>query len=131
MLDARTVSVSVNRPWRELYEAIWRPECFPRWASGLSRSTLQPEGDAWTAQGPEGPVRIHFTGHNAFGVMDHFVDTGDGSVIHVPMRVVPNGAGAEVMLTLFRQPGMTDEQFEADFAWMRRDLQALRDWAGG
>lgn len=42
------------------------------------------------------------------------------------MRVVPNGDGSEVVFTLFRQPGMTDEQFAADAAWVAKDLAALK-----
>ena len=45
MHEARTVSVSIARPWEEVYEAIWRPEDFPKWASGLSASPLVRDGD--------------------------------------------------------------------------------------
>ena len=58
MHEARTVSVSIARPWEEVYEAIWRPEDFPKWASGLSASPLVREGDRWTAAGPDRPVRV-------------------------------------------------------------------------
>jgi hypothetical protein len=126
MHEARTVSVSIARPWEEVYEAIWRPEDFPKWASGLSASPLVRDGDWWSATGPEGPVRIRFTGRNAFGVMDHRVDPGTGPEVHVPMRVVPNGGGAEVLVTLFRRPGMSDEAFAADAEWVLRDLLALK-----
>lgn len=61
--------------------------------------------------------------------MDHFVETGDGREVHVPLRVIENGDGAEVMLTLFRQPGMNDEDFARDAKWITRDLRALRDYA--
>ncbi len=61
--------------------------------------------------------------------MDHFVETGDGREVHVPLRVIENGDGAEVMLTLFRQPGMSDEDFARDAKWITRDLRALRDYA--
>ena len=44
----------------------------------------------------------------------------------VPMRVVANGEGAEVLLTIFRQPGMSDEKFGEDTQWVRRDLEALK-----
>jgi hypothetical protein len=131
MLPARTYSISVNRDWRELYEAIWQPEIFPRWASGLTESDLRREGEGWMADGPDGPIVIRFTPHNAFGVMDHFIETGDGQQIHIPLRVIQNGDGAEVMLTLFRQPGMTDETFARDAKWIARDLRALRDFAKG
>ncbi len=45
------------------------------------------------------------------------------------LRVIENGDGAEVMLTLFRQPGMSDEDFARDAKWITRDLRALRDYA--
>ncbi|MDO7837446.1 hypothetical protein Q4610_20590, partial [Sphingobium sp. HBC34] len=95
-------------------------------ASGLAESDLRQQGDDWLADGPEGPVTIRFTPHNDYGVMDHFVDTGDGREVHVPLRVIRNGDGAEVMLTLFRQPGMDDEMFARDAKWITRDLRALK-----
>jgi hypothetical protein len=58
--------------------------------------------------------------------MDHTVSSGDGTAIYVPLRVVRNGDGAEVLLTLFRVPGMTDDKFAADEDWVRRDLLALK-----
>ena len=127
MLPARTYSVSIRHEWRSLYERIWRPEFFTKWASGLAESELRKSGNDWTTDGPEGAIRVHFTPHNDYGVMDHFVDSGDGNVIHIPLRIVQNGDGAEVMLTLFRQPEMTDEKFSADAKWIMRDLRALKD----
>jgi len=126
MLESRTISLSINRNWEKVYDAVWRPEDFPKWASGLSKSSLTRDGEAWRAEGPEGTVRITFTDHNAFGVMDHHVDVGNGTSIYAPMRIIQNGDGAEVLLTLFRQPGMSDEKFAADAEWVGRDLLALR-----
>jgi len=129
MLATRTYSISIARDWQELYEAIWQPEIFPKWASGLTESDLRKDGENWLADGPDGPVAVRFTPHNIFGVMDHFVETGDGHEIHIPLRIIANGDGAEVMLTLFRQPGMDDETFARDAKWIARDLRALRDYA--
>lgn len=127
MLEARTISISIDRDWQTVYESVWRPQDFARWASGLSESPLVQEDTGWwKAEGPDGPIRILFTEHNAFGVMDHSVDIGSGTVIYVPMRIVANGEGSEVLFTLFRQPGMSDEKFAADAEWVARDLLALR-----
>jgi hypothetical protein len=126
MLETRTISISINRNWNDVYEAIWRPESFPKWASGLSKSSLAKYGEVWKAEGPEGPITIRFTDHNVFGVMDHYVNVGIGSQIHIPLRIIPNGEGAEVLLTLFRQPGMSDAKFEADAQWVERDLLSLK-----
>jgi len=126
MLPARTYSISINHNWQALYEWIWRPDFFPKWASGLAESDFRREDDQWLAQGPDGPIRIRFTPHNAHGVMDHSVEFGDGKMVDIPLRVVRNGDGAEVMLTLFRQPDMDDERFAADAKWINRDLRALK-----
>ena len=126
MLESRTISISIDRNWKEIYEAVWRPEDFPKWASGLSQSPLAKDGDAWKAEGPAGAIRIRFTAHNAFGVMDHYVKAGSGAEIYVPLRIIQNGAGAEVQFTLFRQPGMTDAKFAEDAEWVRRDLLTLK-----
>jgi hypothetical protein len=83
------------------------------------------DGEWWTTEGPEGPIRIRFSEHNAFGVMDHYVDAGAGAEIYIPMRIVENGEGAEVLFTLFRQPGMSDEKFAADANWVEHDLRTL------
>ena len=131
MLPARTFSVSIPRDWRDLYEEFWRPEDFPRWASGLAEAGLHRDGDEWIATGPDGAIRIRFTAHNDLGVMDHWVDIGSGAPIHIPLRIVANGDGAEVMLTLYRQPAMTDERFANDIKWINRDLQALKALATG
>jgi hypothetical protein len=126
MLEAITVGISIDRDWRDLYESIWRPEAFPSWASGLSKASLVRQGEIWTAEGPEGPIQIRFTGQNGFGVMDHWVDLGGGRVVYVPLRIVANGTGAQVLLTLFRQPDMSEVKFAHHQDWVKRDLLALK-----
>ena len=125
-LPARTFSVSIQHEWQALYERIWHPEVFTQWAAGLASSELQQHGEIWQAQGSDGPITIRFTPRNPFGVMDHVVDPGDGNEVHVPLRVVQNGDGAEVMLTLFRQPEMSDERYAADIKLINRDLRKLK-----
>jgi hypothetical protein len=119
------MSVAINRNWKDIYEAFWRPEDFQKWASGLSNSLLTQDGDGWKADGPEGTVKIRFTEHNDFGVMDHYVIVSNGSEIYVPLRIIQNGDGVEVLLTLFRQPYMSDAKFTADTEWVERDLLTL------
>jgi len=58
--------------------------------------------------------------------MDHTVELPDGSEVYVPFRALANGAGTEVTLGLFRQPGMDDAAFERDAGLMRDDLVRLK-----
>ena len=59
MLPSQTVTLTIPRNWLDLYETIWKPKCFAKWASGLSSSTLTQEGQYWKAKGPEGTVKIY------------------------------------------------------------------------
>jgi hypothetical protein len=125
VLPSQTVNVTIPRNWVDLYETIWKPEFFPKWASGLSQSSLVRESTHWKANGPNGVVKLRFTEHNPWGVMDHYVDSGFGKEVYVPMRVVGNEAGATVFITVFRQSLMSEDKFAQDIEWVKRDLQAL------
>src|SRR3954452_5394345 len=122
MLEAKVVTSSIPCSAQAVYDAIWMPEIFPVWASGLSSSGMKRDGEIWTAQGLEGPIRIRFTDRNLFGVMDHWVDLGGADADR------REWGGQRVMLTLFRQPWMTPEQFAADEASVRRDMGRLKEW---
>jgi hypothetical protein len=124
-LETRTISVSIRREWRAVYEFARRPENFARWASGAAKS-LRREGDDWVADGPDGRAILRFAARNDFGVLDHWVTLASGAEISMPVRAVPNGGGCEVLFTLFRQPGMSDEMFARDAAWVAKDLAALK-----
>ena len=122
---SQVVRQTIARNWLDLYETIWKPEYFAKWASVLSSSTLEQEGSYWRARGPEGSVKLRFTPHNPFGVMDHWIDNGFGKEIYMPMRVVANEQGAEVVMVVYRQPLMSDGKFSQDIEWVRSDLARL------
>ncbi|MRG56261.1 hypothetical protein SAMN05428967_2909 [Phyllobacterium sp. YR620] len=124
--EARTLQISIGRNWQDVYDYVSVAENLPQWASGLT-SALQKSGDEWLADGPAGKLRLRFAPKNEVGVLDHWVVMETGDEVYIPMRVVPNGDESELIFTLFRVPGMDDEKFNADAAWVKRDLQALKD----
>ncbi len=125
--DVRHISVAINRPPHEVYAFASQPENLPHWARGLATS-IEHVGGEWSARSPMGTVKVRFVELNAFGVLDHDVTLESGVSIHNPMRVVPREGGrSEIMFTLFRRPGISDAEFEADARAVRRDLHALRD----
>lgn len=126
MHEVRHISITIARPADEVYAFAANPANLPRWAAGLARSDIRKDGDEWIAEAPFGEVRIRFAARNPFGVMDHAVALESGQVFRNPMRVVPNGQGSEFVFTLFRQPGMSDEQFEADRQAVETDLRELK-----
>ena len=126
MLDVQTITVSIDRDWRAVYEFCRTPEGFAKWASGLGG--LERGATGWSARTPEGvTIPVRFLEANAQGVLDHWLSPPGAAEIYLPMRVIANQAGCTVMFTLLRQPGMTDERFAADAAWVARDLARLKE----
>ncbi len=123
--ETRHLSISVDCPLRLAYAWLAIPENFPLWAAGLATSLEEANGE-WVAQSPVGSLKIRFSPRNEFGVLDHWVYPEAGGEIYVPLRVVPNGKGCELTLTLFRQPGMDDARFAADAELVRKDLEFAR-----
>ena len=125
LFETRPITVSIARPAADVYAFAHRPESFPKWAAGLGAG-LTPDGDRWIAHGPDGDVHVRFSPKNTYGVLDHWVTLADGTEISIPLRVVANGDGAEVTLTLFRAPGMDDATFERDQGMVAKDLAKLK-----
>lgn len=125
-MPSRTLSVRIERNRDSAYAFLAEPTNFPRWASGLC-SAIQPLDDAlWLAQTPQGPLRVRFSPRNDFGVLDHEVLPPEAPPIHIPLRLIGNGDGCELQLTLLRQPEMDDATFERDAQWVQRDLGAIK-----
>jgi hypothetical protein len=120
------LGVSINRDARDVYNFVCVPENFPRWASGLGKSLKNVNGE-WLAETPEGTVMVKFSERNEFGVLDHWVSPKPGLQIYIPMRVIPNGSGSELLFTLFRLADMPDKKFAADAEWVKRDLATLKN----
>jgi hypothetical protein len=125
-MRVRHISVSIDRPFAEVYEFLAEPANFERWASGLGNGLRRIAGTVWQADGPQGGVTVRFSDRNVHGVLDHEVETPTGERFLNPMRVIANGSGCEVVFTVFQRPGVSDETFEADADWVSRDLQALK-----
>lgn len=126
MQDVEHISLYIARHPKDVYEFAANPVNLPLWAAGLARSEIQQRGDCWIADAPFGQVKITFVEENKFGVMDHSVELESGIIVNNPMRVVPNGEGAEFMFTLIRQQGMSDEQFLSDKLAVEKDLATLK-----
>jgi hypothetical protein len=125
MHPSRTISVSINRPMKDVYDFACVPENFMQWASGLA-AALHKEGDQWIADTPEGKARVRFSERNAYGVLDHRVTLPDAQELYMPLRVIANDEGSEVSLTLFRLAAMDDAAFERDAATVTKDLGVLK-----
>jgi hypothetical protein len=125
-LPSQTLSVTIDRDWREVYDYASKPLNLRHWAAGLG-ADFHAAGDEWVFRDPGGhPVRLRFTAQNPYGVLDHDVFPPGADPVHVAMRVMPNGDGAEVTFLLLRTPAQSDADYARDAAAVQRDLDSLK-----
>jgi uncharacterized membrane protein len=124
MYRAHTVSVGIDVDPQAVYGYASDPANLPVWTPGFVKS-IEKKGSHWLAETTLGQVKLRFAPTNDFGVLDHDVESASGTV-HNAMRVVPNGAGSEVLFTLIQLPGVSEAQFQQDLDTIRADLNKLR-----
>jgi hypothetical protein len=95
-------------------------------AFGLNKS-LRRSKEGWIADSQGGVVKVRVTPRNSFGLVDHYVTRPSGQQVYVPMRSIANGGGCELLLTLFREPNTSDEQYASDTDFVKRDLNGLKE----
>ena len=125
MPSAETLHLSIARSAQAIYHFVADPQNLPRWAPGLCES-VECNGSELIVHTPIGPARFRFAPVNTLGVLDHYVDLPNGQQVYVPLRVIANGEGSEMLFTLFRRPGLSDEDYACDRAAVLQDLQALK-----
>ena len=127
--EVHHISITIDRDWHAVYDYACVPQHFPEWASGLGsglRRDDEAPDETFIIAAPEGEARVRFSPRNAHGVLDHWVTLPSGQTVHIPLRVIAKGDGAEVTLTLIRQPQMSDADFACDADWVQRDLKRLK-----
>lgn len=125
MKPSATLSVSIACTPATVTAFVADPRNLPQWASGLCRSVRQ-AGDEWIVDTGEGEVGFAFVGPTEYGILDHRITPASGWPALMPMRVVPNDAGSEVLFTAFRPSSMTDAEWSKDLALVQADLQKLK-----
>jgi hypothetical protein len=122
---AEIVHVSILVPPREalaFVRDVSRWQSWAPWVQSVSRISER----EWTLETDAGVMQVEFGEPNTVGVLDHHVRLASGLIVYSAMRIVPNGAGSELVMTLFQQPAVTPEEFERDLQAVREDLARLK-----
>lgn len=125
--ESRQISEWIDRPAEVVYQYASDPANLPQWAPGLG-SSVELVDEQWFVETSDGRVGVAFAARNDYGVLDHYVTLPSGQVFYNPLRVTSDGIGGrcEVVFSLRRLPGMTDEEFARDTAAVAADLARLK-----
>ncbi|MDM7855849.1 SRPBCC family protein [Cellulomonas alba] len=123
--ESKQLTVLIERAPAVVYDYVSEPAHLAEWAPGLGSSVIQVDG-RWFVETDAGRVGVEFAPRNEYGVLDHYVAFPTGDVFYNPMRVTANGDGSEVVFSVRRLAGMTDDEFERDAGLVAADLDRLR-----
>jgi len=107
---AKHISISIDRTPEDVYQYATNPDNLQAWAHGIGKK-----------------AKIRFLQKNNLGVMDHFLTVPTGETIYIPFRVVPNREGSEVIFTILKHPGFSDEDILKDSIKVSEDLTRLKN----
>ncbi|MHA3772343.1 hypothetical protein ACXR0O_12485 [Verrucomicrobiota bacterium sgz303538] len=121
----QTISIFIQRAASEVYSFLAVQKNLPTWATAFCSAIRSVDGK-WIAETPKGPFPVRIARKNDFGIVDHHVELGPDQEIHIPIRVLKNGDGAEVLFTIFRPANMRDERYTTEVEMVERDLDTLK-----
>jgi hypothetical protein len=129
--ETRTLTVSIDAAYANVAADLADPLSHPAWArrffAGPSAASTMP-GEV-VAQVPMmgGPVRYKVDADAAHGIFDiYLAPQGAPFGAPIPVRLIRNGDGVDVLWTLSRIPGTPDASWQAGLAAMAEELKALK-----
>ncbi len=126
-----TVTITIDAPHDQVSNDLADPASHPVWATEFFSDAAEDLGDGiWRMTVPRmgGSVHVRIDGDPALGVIDMYLaPEGQPFGPPLPVRVVPNNDGVDVLFTLARFPGQTDDQWSEGLESMQRELENLKD----
>jgi hypothetical protein len=129
-LHTHTLTVTIDAPLAQVAADLADPTTHPEWATEFYAGPVRPtEAGEFIAPVPMmgGEVRHRIDADIARGIVDlYFAPPGAPYGPPLPVRLVPNRDGVDVLWTLARFPGVSDQAWQQGLAAMARELQALK-----
>jgi Polyketide cyclase / dehydrase and lipid transport len=117
-------SISVEAPPSAVLGLVGDPAALPRWAPRFADSARPATGDRWTIASGGGEFEIRVRAAAEAGTVDFLAPDEDRGLF---ARVVPNGEGSALVLTLVMPAATPAVAVERQRAVLEQELQAVRD----
>jgi hypothetical protein len=128
--ETRTLAVTIDAPFATVAADLAVPANHPEWGTEFFAGAARPgENGSVVVDVPMmgGPVRFKVESDVETGVFDlYLAPLGAPYGPPLPVRVVPNADGVDVLWTLARMPDTSDEQWQGGLDSMQRELVNLK-----
>jgi hypothetical protein len=121
-MRSATITAVLRAPQPDVFAYMSDIDHLPEWATEFARE-LRREGDDYKVVNGLGEFYFAIRADPASGVIDMFAGPTRDSMAVFPTRAValPDGRTA-YSFTMFQNPGMPDELFDAQYASLRREF---------
>lgn len=121
-----TKTITIDRPWGDVHAYLADALHWPEWAI-VNVLGIEPgdEPGWWKMNTPHGPGELRIRPDAATGLLDH--DFRDPQAAWtVPARVIPNGRGADFLITFFQPPTLDRAEFDRQATLVDTELATLK-----
>lgn len=129
-LVTETVRVTIDAPFEKVVSDLADPSTHHEWGTEFFSGPPQLLGNgemAVTVPRMGGEVRMKVDADPASGRIDlYLAPPGLPYGAPLPVRVIPNADGVDVLFTLARFPGQSDDEWNGGLASMARELEHLK-----
>lgn len=127
VFDAKAISVGIARPMQQVYDYLSEPANFASWAFVDDARMVSLGQGEWGVETTVGRRIIKFAPRNDFGILTYQARLSLEDAPHlVPMRVLANGEGTELVYVFLRRPGSSKEAFASLIDWVTADVLVLK-----
>jgi hypothetical protein len=124
-MNHHTLTTTFAAPREEVFDYLADIERLPEWATEFARELKLVDGRHKVVNGL-GEFFFEIRAERDSGVIDMLAGPSEDSLALFPARVVPLADGGSAFtFTMFRAPGQAEEQFEGQFASLRREFGNL------
>ncbi len=121
-----TKSVTIDRPAKDVFAYLADARNWPQWSVvNIFAVEATADPDWWQMTTTRGPGELRIRADATNGLVDH--DFRDPQAAWtVPARVVPNGRGAEFLITFFKPEALDDAEFDRQTSLIDTELATLK-----
>ena len=124
-MNHHTLTTTFIAPRDEVFDYLADIERLPEWATEFARELKLVDGRYKVVNGL-GEFFFEIRADADSGVIDMLAGPSEDSLALFPTRVVPLADGGSAFtFTMFQAPGQPEEQFEGQFASLRREFGNL------
>ncbi|MFA5975121.1 MAG: RNA-binding protein [Elusimicrobiota bacterium] len=127
-LRSKTLTASLPHDVQALFAKIADPDSLPQWHPNACRSIRRENGQI-LAESPRGPMGIRLIRDDRALLVDLIMCLSEGIEFTTSIRLLQNGSGSEIIMTMIQPQGLSDSTFNEQVHWAENALRGLRKTA--